>query len=93
MNKSFHLVEDLINQPCTHGSQGYPVNEVIEDIIQVVSQSRENLIWKIQFQSGCFTYLNEAALHNLLDNGESQYRRARANDSSLNDAYEEIIMK
>ena len=86
MTSPLHLVEDLVGQSCTHGSPGYPVNEVIENITQVEGQSPQNPIWKIEFESGCFTYLNEAALYNLLDNGESFYRRA----AGMADAMEEI---
>jgi hypothetical protein len=92
MTSPLHLVEDLVGQSCTHGSPGYPVKEVIENITQVEGQSPQNPIWKIEFESGCFTYLNEAALYNLLDNGEANYRRARPTNDSFGDAYEEIVL-
>lgn len=89
MTSPLHLVEDLVGQSCTHGSPGYPVKEVIENITQVEGLSPLSPIWKIEFVSGIFTYLSEHALYNLLDNGESFYRRA-AGSAGMADAIEEI---
>jgi len=77
---SFHMVEDLIAQPCTHGSPNYPINEIIDDIVPFNGKSLNGFLnvplWEIQFESGCFTVLDEQALYSLLDTGSCHYQRA-----------------
>jgi len=89
MTKLFKQVEDLIGQSCTHGSAGYPLVEVIADIVPFAGKALNGIInvhlWEIQFKSGCFTVLKEQSLHNLRDTGSCSYRRAGGFD-----AYEEI---
>ena len=89
MTTLFKQVEDLIGKSCTHGSPGYPLVEVIADIVPFAGKALNGIInlslWEIQFKSGCFTVLKEQSLHNLRDTGSCSYRRAAGFD-----AYEEI---
>ena len=82
-------MKSLIGQSCTHGSPGYPVVEVIADIVPFAGKALNGIInvplWEIQFKSGRFTVLKEKALHDLLDAGSCTYRRAAGFD-----AHEEI---
>jgi hypothetical protein len=92
MTTLYKQVEDLIGKSCTHGSPGYVLPEVIEDIVPFVGKSLNGIInlslWEIQFKSGCFTILEEQSLHNLRDIGFCSYRRAAGFD-----AYEEIRIR
>jgi len=82
-------IKSLIGKTCSHGSPGYPLVEVIADIVPFTGKALNGIInsslWEIQFKSGCFTVLKEKALSDLLNTGLCSYRRAAGFD-----AHEEI---
>ena len=81
MTSQFNSVEDLVGQSCTHGSPGYPVNEIIAYIGQTDETGVRNPIWKIEFASGCFTYIFQDDLYELVLNGKVEYQRAKHFDA------------
>ena len=87
MTPLFNSVDDLVGQPCKHGSPGYLTSEYIAHIGQIDEIGMNHPIWKITFQSGCFTYIIAPDLDELVNNGEIQYRRAKGFN-----AIEEIVM-
>lgn len=87
MTTLFNSIDDLVGQPCTHGSPGYPVKETIVHIGQTDETGMKHPIWKITFESGCFTYIFAPDLDELVNSGEIVYRRAKHFD-----AIEEIRM-
>ena len=81
MTTLFNSVDDLVGQSCTHGSPGYPVNEIIAYIGQTSETGKRNPIWKIEFASGCYTYIFQDDLYDLIKNGKVGYWRAKHFDA------------
>ena len=75
-------IDSLIGKTCGHGSPGYHggTPEVIEAIFPYTGKPLNVFVnqelWQINFESGCFTYLKDEALQELLKKGETHYKRA-----------------
>jgi hypothetical protein len=84
MNKKY-TIETLIGKYCEHGSPGYPTPEIIEAIFPYTGKPLNGFVnqelWQINFESGCFTYLKDEALQELLKKGEAHYKRAAGFDA------------
>ena len=80
MNNRKYTIEQLNGMKCTHGSPGYPQDEVITDIVPYKGKPLNGAVnqelWEVQFESGCFTILKDEALQTLLKEGECHYNRA-----------------
>ena len=78
--KKKYTIEQLNGMKCTHGSPGYPQDEVITDIVPYKGKPLNGVVnqelWEVQFESGCFTILKDEALQTLLKEGECHYMRA-----------------
>ena len=78
--KKKYTIERLNGMKCTHGSPGYPIKEVIADIVPFKGKPLNGVVnqelWEVQFESGCFTILKDEALQTLLKEGETHYNRA-----------------
>jgi len=61
---------DIIGSKVTHGSPGYPVKEVILDVLLLNLKGEV----EIQFQSGCFTRLTKEEFDTFLAKGELTYK-------------------
>ena len=79
MNKKY-TIEQLNGMKCTHGSPGYPVDEVFADVVPYKGKPLNGVVnqelWEVQFESGCFTIIKDEALQTLLKEGECHYMRA-----------------
>lgn len=78
--KKKYTIERLNGLKCTHGSPGYPINEVIEDVVPYKGKPLNGIVnrelWEVQFESGCFTIIEDNALQTLLKEGSCYYNRA-----------------
>jgi len=78
--KKKYTIEQLNGMKCTHGSPGYPVGEVVADIVPYKGKPLNGIVnqqlWEVQFESGCFTILQDEALQTLLKEGYCNYNRA-----------------
>ena len=75
-----YTIERLNGMLCMHGSPGYPTPEAIADIVPYKGKPLNGVVnkelWEVQFESGCFTILEDRALQILLKEGECYYNRA-----------------
>ena len=78
--KKKYTIERLNGMKCTHGSPGYPQDEVIEDVVPYKGKPLNGIVnrelWEVQFESGCFTIIEDNALQLLLKEGNCYYNRA-----------------
>ncbi len=80
--KRKYTIDSLIGKTCGHGSPGYHggTPEVIEAIFPYTGKPLNGFVnqelWQINFESGCFTYLKDEALQELLKEGVTHYKRA-----------------
>lgn len=78
--KKKYTIEQLNGMKCTHGSPGYPQDEVIEDVVPYKGKPLNGIVnrelWEVQFESGCFTIIEDNALQTLLKEGNCYYNRA-----------------
>ena len=78
--KKKYTIEQLNGMKCTHGSPGYPVDEVITAVVPYKGKPLNGLVnqelWEAQFESGCFTIIEDEALQALLKQGYTNYNRA-----------------
>jgi hypothetical protein len=63
-----------------HGSPGYPTPEAIADIVPYKGKPLNGFVnqelWEVQFESGCYTIIEDEALQTLLKEGQCSYKRA-----------------
>ena len=78
--KKKYTIEQLNGMLCTHGSPGYPQDEVIADIVPFKGKPLNGVVnqelWEVQFDSGCFTIIEDRVLQILLKEGSCYYNRA-----------------
>ena len=61
-------ISNIIGSKVTHGSPGYPVGEVISDVILLKDEV------EIEFESGCFTRMTHEEFDRFLAEEELHYK-------------------
>ena len=78
--KNKYDINQLVGIKCTHGSPGYGARNIITAVFPYTGNPINGFvnqeIWQVNFKSGCFTYLKNEALQDLLKKGVSYYKRA-----------------